>query len=842
MNISLFEHNQTAYDSAVEMLEKTGKAAIIHPTGSGKSYIAFKLCEQYSDKTVCWLSPSEYIFETQLENLKADTDGWITENIRFFSYAKLMMMNESELSDIQPDYIVIDEFHRCGAEMWGQGVERLLNLYTEARILGLSATAIRYLDNQRDMSDELFDGNVASEMTLGEAIVRGILNSPKYVLSIYSYQAELFRLESKIKRAKTFTAKAKAENYLEALKRALDKADGLDVVFEKHMPDRNGKYIVFCSNRSHLKEMKRKVPEWFGKIDEDPHLYEVYTEGPSTSKTLSEFKRDNSEHLKLLFAIDMLNEGIHVDDINGVILLRPTVSPIIYKQQIGRALSACKKNNPVIFDIVNNIDNLYSVSTIQEEIRSAITYYRYLGLYKRIVNEQFEIIDETKDAKELFEKLNSTLTASWDIMYDYAKQYFEEHGNLEVLRNYRTSEGYSLGEWIRTQRRVYSGEQKGILDKDRIQKLEAIGMDWRCKNDRSWDKYIAAAQEYSEANGHLRVSIDYVSESGVRLGEWIRRLRALRKNNPGSKLLKPERIELLDSLGMIWDVPDYIWLQNYSECVEYYTEHGNLDVPKDYVTQSGVKLYLWLKNIQTTLRGQNHYYSLTDEQVQQLEELGFQWQSQHEIVWERGYEHAKEYFDAFGDLNVGVHYESLDGFKLGVWISTQKSKYQLKILKQERIEKLELLGIVWKKPDSWEEKFKKAEEYFSEHHDLTSMPSTYQKDGVYIGQWLNEQRQIYNGKRKGKALTEEQIRRLESIGMFWGKKEDFVWQQQFEDVKEYLETHGNLDIPADYYSKHGKLLLSWIKRQTFAYRHGKLNKERIKQLQSIGIIREYFCG
>ena len=625
MNISLFEHNQTAFDSSVELLDQTGKAAIIHPTGSGKSYIAFKLCEQNPNKTVCWLSPSEYIFETQLENLKADTKGWIPENISFFSYTKLMIMSEDEMQELQPDFIVIDEFHRCGAEMWGQGVERLLNLFPEARILGLSATAIRYLDNQRDMSDELFDGNVASEMTLGEAIVRGILYSPKYVLSIYAYQAELFRLESKIKRAKSFAAKAKAENYLEALKRSLEKADGLDVVFEKHMPDRKGKYIVFCSNRSHLKEMQSKVPEWFGRIDSQPRLYAVYTEGPSAKKTLANFKSDNSEHLKLLFAIDMLNEGIHVDDISGVILLRPNVSPIVYKQQIGRALSACKKNKPVIFDVINNIDNLYSVSTIQEEMQNTITYYRYLGLQNKIVNEHFEIIDETRDAKELFEKLNNTLSAPWDIMYGYAKQYFEEHGDLEVVRTYRTPDGFYLGAWIRTQRRVYSGKQKGVLDEERIQKLEAIGMDWRSKTDRSWEKYFAAAQEYYQSDGNLRVPIYYISESGVRLGEWIRRIRALRKNNSNSKLLDSERIELLDSMGMIWNVPDFVWLQNYNECVEYYKQHGNIDVPKGYVTPSGVKLDLWLKNIQSTLRGQNPYYRVTDEQKHQLEELGFQW-------------------------------------------------------------------------------------------------------------------------------------------------------------------------------------------------------------------------
>lgn len=71
MSISLFKHNRIAYNAAVSMLTETGKAAIVHPTGTGKSFIGFKLCEDNPKSMICWLSPSEYIFKTQLENLVA---------------------------------------------------------------------------------------------------------------------------------------------------------------------------------------------------------------------------------------------------------------------------------------------------------------------------------------------------------------------------------------------------------------------------------------------------------------------------------------------------------------------------------------------------------------------------------------------------------------------------------------------------------------------------------------------------------------------------------------------------------------------------------------------------
>ena len=73
MAIELYEHNRTAYQAALDMLETTGKAAIIHPTGTGKSFIGFKFCEDFPEKKICWLSPSEYIFRTLLENLAANS-------------------------------------------------------------------------------------------------------------------------------------------------------------------------------------------------------------------------------------------------------------------------------------------------------------------------------------------------------------------------------------------------------------------------------------------------------------------------------------------------------------------------------------------------------------------------------------------------------------------------------------------------------------------------------------------------------------------------------------------------------------------------------------------------
>ena len=767
MAISLFEHNETAYYAALSMMKKVGKAAIIYPTGTGKSFIGFKLCEDNPNKKICWLSPSEYIFKTQLENLSAVSDGYQPKNIDFYTYARLMNLTDSEIAEIQPDYIVLDEFHRAGAEEWGKGVQKLLKYYDNRPILGLSATNVRYLDNQRDMADELFDGNIASYMTLGEAIVRGILNAPKYVLSVYSCRKSLKKYEERVCRQKSKAMRDAAEEYLEELRRSLDKAEGIDEIFKKHITDKNGKYIVFCSDYEHLCEMTDKVPEWFGEIDKNPRIYKAYSEDPSTDEAFAAFKQDSSEHLKLLFCIDMLNEGVHLDDVNGVILLRPTVSPIIYKQQIGRALSASKKTSPVIFDIVLNIENLYSIGSIEDEMQVATAYYRSRGEGDKIAVENFRIYDEVKECRSLFNRLNDALSASWEYMYSVAKRYYETHGNLEAEKRYITEEGYSLGTWLNTQRLVYAGKSRGILTDEQIEKLNAIGMRWESVKDIAWEKNYFAAKEYFAEHGDLLSSVTDKAYHGVKLGRWIAQLRSYRKSGICSAYLTDERIKLLDEIGMVWDVPDYLFEKNYAALLDYYKENGNADVPSYYVTTDGLRLGTWVFNTRNRKNGSGKGAELTDEQIKRLDELGFSWDGKFRNNWNKSYEAACEYKKKHGDLNIPVAYVTADGLALGRWI-----RYQIDVgekLPEEKKEKLLALGVSFEKKDAWEEKFALLKQYYAEHGDL-KIPANYVVNGVWLARWFTEQKARLNGKSTGrsgkkKTLTEEQTEKLRSLGV-----------------------------------------------------------------------------
>ncbi len=814
--IDLFEHNRIAYESAITMLEETGKAAIVHPTGTGKSFIGFQLCEDNPDKKICWLSPSEYIFKTQLENLKVASNGYEPKNIKFFTYAKLMNLSEKELSEVVPDFIILDEFHRCGAEFWGQGVQNLLNQYPEIPILGLSATAIRYLDNQRDMSDELFDGNIASEMTLGEAIVRGILNPPKYVLSVFSYQKDFERYQRRVQNTQSRIVRDAAAQYLEALRRALEKADGLDVIFNKHITDRTGKYIIFCSTKEHMDEMIEHVPKWFGKIDDSPNVYTAYSSDPETSKAFADFKADSSEHLKLLFCIDMLNEGVHVDDVSGVILFRPTVSPIVYKQQIGRAMSASKKRDAIIFDIVNNISNLYSIGSIQEEITETIEHFRMNGDNESIVNETFTVIDEVRDCIKLFDELENVLVASWDYMYLEAKRYYEENGDLIVPSKYVTPSGYHLGWWIVSQRGIYNGKSEGYLTAEQIEKLNKIGMCWLVAHERMWEEQYANAKKHFETTGKLLPPFKTDS-----LAHWVINQRA--KYNNGS--LDKEKIARLDAIGMVWDL-DEEWEKMFRLAEHFYQEHGNLDIPATYVTKNGEKLGRWYRCRVTEFRKG----LLSEDRKNRLLSIGFNQESIKVRIWMRYYVEAEKYNKEHGDLHVHANYVTESGLNLGIWISSQRYAYGLGKLPKQRIELLDAIGMDWQRFDGkWMIGFTHLEEYLETFGNLNVISTYISPDGFKLGAWVFSQR---NRKMLGK-LAKDKIEKLESLSFVWSVT-DTAWENAFVALCAYKEKFGNMDVPADYITEQGIKLRMWISNQRTKFRKGKLSKQQIEQLENIG--------
>lgn len=179
--IKLYEHNQKAYDALLDMLGERDRACVIKPTGTGKFVIIAKMVQDNPDKRFLLLGTNDYMFNDQMANLTEIAPGFTPENLQFMTYSAAMMAARRGEEISGYDVVVADEFHHCGAEEWGKGVTHILDANESAKVVGFSATPIRYSDGGRNMADEMFDGNVAYSMELEEAWLRGILPIPKYV-------------------------------------------------------------------------------------------------------------------------------------------------------------------------------------------------------------------------------------------------------------------------------------------------------------------------------------------------------------------------------------------------------------------------------------------------------------------------------------------------------------------------------------------------------------------------------------------------------------------------------------------------------------------------------------
>ena len=518
---------------------------------------------------------------------------------------------------------------------------------------------------------------------------------------------------------------------------------------------------MFCSGKEHMDEMLSHVPEWFAGVNAKVKTYSTYASDPDASREFAAFKADESDALKLLFCIDMLNEGVHVEGISGVILFRPTVSPIIYKQQIGRALTAGCTKTPLILDVVNNFEGLCSISGLQSEMTAAVQRLYANGEGDRIVTERFEVIEQVQDCRVLFEQLQSSLSSTWDHYFSEASIYYAQHGDLNVPLRYRTPAGLSLGEWVQTQRSIRGGREKyGSLTPQQIERLDSIGMVWETRAEAAWARGLEAAKHYRQTYGDLQVPTKYKDETGFALGNWIGNTRS-RYRSGG---LEQNQIDELNALGMVWNSVDAKWERFYAEAALYYERHGNLAFVKRYVTDTGIRLGAWLEN----QRAAYQEGTLTPDRIARLEAIGMEWGGRNERQWQEAYAAAKRYFAQHGDLNVPYDYVTPEGFRLGQWIVRQRMAckgHAGKTLSPERKQLLEIIGMNWREEDPWQKHFEEVCAYQKEHGHLM-IPASYKTaDGCWLNRWFASQRKKL--REAPEKLTPEQRQKL--FGLLGGR-------------------------------------------------------------------------
>ena len=705
--IELYPHNQATLNHLEEALKYTRRAAVIQPTGTGKSFVALAFIERRPNNSFLYLAPSTHIFN-QLKHHAGHTE--VLLHTTMMTYQKLCLLHEDELGKLEPDYIILDEFHRCGADDWGSAVDHLLALYVECFLIGFTATPVRYLDKAgtRDMSEELFHGSIASYYTLQDAINDKVLPVPHYVLGDILMNERVSSLETALTQVASYgRARTAGYSLLESLKRNMAEAQGIDEIFKCHMPNRFAKLIVFCRNLEHIAQCREDMHRWLGpgkKIRE----YVCRSDEKAADIELNAFAGDNERNaIRLLYCVDMLNEGIHIKDVDGVVMLRPTISPIVYLQQIGRCL-ACSSDgstSPVIFDLVNNYESARVEESGQRVFNIEFSHHPSSGkgkntpipFYMSGVPTQFEAILEKFD--HLF-----TRAGRWDFCYSILQEFYHEYGQYPHSRTcYR---GIKIGRWLSEQILYIQHNSLSAARKERLEMLPGWStfLIERQPTRRTFDDYYKELLVYFEREGHIDIPQSYINPStGCKLGLYLTRLRNIRKKTDRGHLSQ-DQINRLNALGMKWVKREH----PYRDFDYYYQQReGHIKVPTRFIDpDTGCHLGNFINCVRQAKRGTGHDIVLTDRQIEMLNDLGMVWQVQASpLPFDTYYEELLRYYRREGHIRVpGNYIVPENGCKLGKFIQRMRAiragTASSGFITQEQIAKLDAMGMVWNASNS----------------------------------------------------------------------------------------------------------------------------------------------
>lgn len=385
-------------------LELYGKCALVRCTGFGKTWLLSSLTQKYNK--VLYLYPAEVIKNTvehvvknvrtnkkskdseeaiseQFKNkLKAECNELHTDNITFMTYMKLIRLSDEDLEDlVKYDLIIFDECHRLGAEKTRVAINKLFDICSDTKFIGATATPDR--SDSFDVIEGFFDNIVVYPYTLHDAIQDGIIQKPYYCYCTYDIETDL---KEAALTAGEDVNDIKVKEVLKSKLIEISKIYNVETIIRetvtKYVKNNNYlKFIVFFDGFKQLKDKGEDVKGWFSKAFPK---YSINTL-TITSKTKEESENVNKleslvyrkNGIDLVFCVDMLNMGYHVNDLTGIVMYRGTSSSIIFNQQLGRALSTGNSNSCIVFDIVDNLHRkcvyeLYDKSKVRKKKRKTL--------------------------------------------------------------------------------------------------------------------------------------------------------------------------------------------------------------------------------------------------------------------------------------------------------------------------------------------------------------------------------------------------------------------------------------------------------------------------------------
>lgn len=839
MSMTLNPVNEAAFQKAVQSLETLNRAAVFHPTGTGKSCIAWKVVEAHPQTTFFWLVAGAQRLALRQAELTRYNGGTLPGNVRFCDCEKLAAATPEQwvrLGEQKPGCIVLDCYHELSAVCWAQSVQKLLRMCPQAKVLGLG------VPNGAPVcaaAQELFADCIVSHMTVAEAMAAGTMPVPSaYAALLWPQEEELATLRARIKNLCMPKGDTSLRVQYEELSWSLRQVENLTVLLPRLLSDTSGHYLVLFESAAYQEKLGTELEQLLRTVDPAVRFYAADHACFADSAAVETFLSDTAPGPKVLLCVNAPGVQQPLEGLAGVILVRQSSLMSTFKQMLCRALVAAGSRSVPVFDLVAQFEGLGNGRTLQRDCTEAMTR-------AGSKTPGFRQERPMQQTYRLYGKLRREMEARWEVLCQAAADAAVKEGTLELPRSYTIHSGVPVGKWLELQRQVQAGQRPGRLTAEQAVKLEKLGIRWNHRLEAAWEKGFASAQKYRTEHGDLLVPVRYRDKNDFALGEWIvyNRQRYLGGN------LTQNRIERLEAIGMVWSTSNDLWEQNYAAATQYYLEHGDLEVPIKYETPSGFGLGVWLG----AQRAAHKAGELPQEQVERLDALGMDWTNRNDRKWMSLYDVAAAYYHEHGNLNVPSEYVTPDGVLLGKWVARQRYAYlnpdrSSARVTPERKALLDKLGMVWEKYDPWQERYDLALAYKTEHGDL-EIPSVYKTaDGVWLGSWVSRQRQALNS--GSSALSSERRKLLRTL--FKGERRpsdpaadhgtvrEANWERNFRSAARYARKYKHLLVPASYVDSDGVRLGVWISNLRAARKNRpdsyQVTPAHIKKLNSIGMV------
>ena len=880
-------HQKEAIEKITAELKQANRTTAVMACGTGKTLVALWAAEDQKPKTVLVLVPSLALLSQTLPDWCKQTswgdsfrylcvcsDASVDRSAKNDEYAlrqsdlefsvttdakqvqTFLSNNQSGVNVIfstyqsaevvaaglkgeSVDFAIFDEAHKTTGPKEGLFAFGLndKNITIKKRLF-LTATPRHYDLRKRDkngdfrtvsMDDVEVYGKVSYRLSFSAAVAASIIVPYKVIISLSlnkDVDDELLRRGSTLVRRNQIPAQLVANQI--ALKRAIKRTSA-------------SKIITFHSRISLAKEFAGDDPRGFSEHVKGFDVFHVNSEQNAAERKalLEGFKNAPKS---LITNARCLTEGVDVPAVDMVAFIDPRKSRIDIAQAAGRTMrkSKDKKLGYIVvplfieqkkgeteeaalarsgFDEVAMV--LGAMQENDEDLKDVISEMQQARgrgdkFNPKLLHDKVEVIGPEIDLDKLKHSIDieivDRLGVSWDRWYGLLQKFHKREGHCDVPQAHYEN-GFRLGSWVGTLR---IKRKKNRVTLEQIKRLEALGFIWDAATERT-ERAFVALEKFRKREGHCGVPITHI-ESGFALGIWVSTRRMMKER------LTTEQIKRLNSLGFIWDSLAEQWEQGFEVLQKFHKREGHCDVPQAHY-ENGFSLGRWA-NAQRQRRKNEQ---MNSEQIKRIDALGFSWNPLMD-KWEQGFDALVRFQKREGHCRVpGTHSE--DGFALGVWVRTRRSRKER--LTTEQIKRLNSLGFIWDSlAEQWEEGFA-ALQKFHKREGHCHVPQLHTENNYRLGIWVNKQRQ----KRKTNELSRNCIKRLNDLNFAWNpskEKSDFG----FAALIKFKKREGHCCVPQNHFEGNFNLGVWVAGKRTRKNRKNKnlVTLDEIRQLDKLGFV------